>query len=162
MGFGPDLAYGWCRKKGKVMEAYPHHYVVDASAQATGDVAVSAPGLPPLQTAPPAQFDGPGDRWSPENLFVAAVADCFILTFRAVARASNLPWTALRCATEAKLERAEGVTRFTQMVLRARLTVPPGTDADKARRLLEKAEKACLITNSLALTPELSCEIETS
>jgi len=160
MGFGPDLAYGWCCKEGRTTEAYPHHYVVDATARATGDVSLSAAGLPPLQTAPPPQFDGPGDRWSPETLFVAAVADCFILTFRAIARASNLSWTALRCATEGQLERVEGVTRFTQMALRARLTVPPGTDADRARRLLEKAEKTCLITNSLAFTPTLSCEIE--
>ena len=142
------------------MQAYPHHYAVDASAQATGDVALSATGLPPLQTAPPSQFDGPGDRWSPETLLVGAVADCFILTFRAVARASNLSWTVLRCAAEGQLNRVEGIARFTQMALRARLTVPPGTDADKARRLLEKAEKACLITNSLAFTPTLSCEIE--
>jgi len=143
------------------MEAYPHHYAVDGSAQPTGDVTLSAAGLPPLQTAPPAQFDGPGDRWCPETLLVGAVADCFILTFRAVARASNLPWTALRCAVEGQLDRVEGITRFTQMALRAQLTVPPGTDADKARRLLEKAEKGCLITNSLALTPVLSCQIET-
>jgi peroxiredoxin-like protein len=143
------------------MEAYPHHYLVDGSAQTAGDVTLSAAGLLPLQTAPPAEFDGPGDRWSPETLLVGAVADCFILTFRAVARASNLSWTALRCATEGKLDRVEGVARFTQMALRAQLTVPPGTDTDKARRLLEKAEKACLITNSLALTPELSCEIKT-
>jgi organic hydroperoxide reductase OsmC/OhrA len=142
------------------MEAYPHHYIVDASAQATGDVTLSAAGLPSLQSAPPPQFDGPGDRWSPETLFVAAVADCLILTFRAIARASNLPWTALHCAAEGQLERVESVTRFTHMALRARLTVPSGTDADRARRLLEKAEKACLITNSLAFTPTLSCEIE--
>ncbi|MGD0945810.1 MAG: OsmC family protein [Candidatus Binatia bacterium] len=142
------------------MEAYPHHYAVDASAQATGDVTLSAAGLPALQTAPPSQFDGPGDRWSPETLFVGAVADCFALTFRAVARASNLSWTVLHCAAEGQLDRVEGITRFTQMALRARLTVPPGTNADKARRLLEKAEKACLITNSLAFTPTLSCEIE--
>jgi len=143
------------------MQAYPHHYTVQASAQPAGDVAVHAAGLPPLQTAPPAEFDGPGDRWSPETLFVASVADCFILTFRAIARASNLSWASLQCDAEGQLERVEGVTRFTQMALRARLTVTPGTDADRARRLLEKAEKTCLITNSLAVTPTLSCEIQT-
>ena len=93
-------------------------------------------------------------------MLVGALADCFTLIFRAVARASNLSWTALRCTAEGQLDRVEGITRFTQMAVRARLRVPPGTDADKARRLLEKAEKACLITNSLALTPVLSCEIE--
>lgn len=142
------------------MEPYPHYYAVDASARANGNVVVSAAGIPPLQTAPPAQFDGPGDLWSPETLFVAAAADCFVLTFRAIARASNLSWTALRCGAGGRLDRTDGTTRFTQLTLHAHLTVPPATDAEKARRLLEKAEKACLITNSLALTPLLTCNVE--
>jgi organic hydroperoxide reductase OsmC/OhrA len=143
------------------MESYPHHYSVDASARTDGNVVLSAAGIPALQTAPPAQFDGPGDLWSPETLFVAAVADCFVLTFRAIARASKLSWTALRCDAEGRLDRADGTTRFTQLTLDAHLTVPPTTDTEKARRLLEKAEKACLITNSLALTPLLTCDVET-
>ena len=53
------------------MHPYPHHYVVTASAAPEGDVPVSCAGLPGLVTAPPAEFDGPGDRWSPETLLVA-------------------------------------------------------------------------------------------
>ncbi len=142
------------------MEPYPHRYVVDASGGSTGTVLLSSSGLPTLQTAAPVQFGGPGDQWSPETLLVGAAADCFLLTFRAIAAASKFSWTALRCNAEGLLERVDGTARFTQLLLRARLTVPPGTDADKARRLLEKAEKGCLITNSLALRPVLTCEIE--
>jgi peroxiredoxin-like protein len=141
------------------MEPYPHHYVVDAKAAPPGSVTLAAAGLPSLPVSPPAQFDGPGDQWSPETLFVGAVVSCFILTFRAVARASNLSWTDLQCHAAGTLERAEGTTRFTQLELQARLTVPAGTDGEKARRLLEKAEKACLITNSLAFAPTLVSEV---
>jgi peroxiredoxin-like protein len=112
-----------------------------------------------LPISPPAEFDGPGDQWSPETLFVGAVTSCFILTFRAVARASKLAWTDLDCHAAGTLDRADGTTRFAQLELRARLTVPPGTDTEKARRLLEKAEKACLITNSLAFAPTLVSEV---
>ena len=70
------------------MEELPHHYIVSSSASSEGSVLVEAVGLPSLETAPPAEFGGPGDKWSPESLLVAAVADCFILTFRAIARAS--------------------------------------------------------------------------
>jgi organic hydroperoxide reductase OsmC/OhrA len=38
---------------------------------------------------------------------------------------------------------------FKQFLTRAELTVPAGTDVAKARTLLEKAEHACLIANSL-------------
>ncbi len=141
------------------MQSYPHHYSVDASARDTGQVTLTAEGLPALQTAPPAQFDGPGDQWSPETLLIAAIADCFVLTFRAIARASNLAWATLRCHATGQLDRIEGGARFTHVALHASLIVPAATDTGKARRLLEKAEKTCLITNSLAVTPTLVCEV---
>jgi peroxiredoxin-like protein len=143
------------------MQPLPHEYYVVASGKVTGNVLLSGPGLPLLQTGPPVQFGGPGDQWSPETLLVAAAADCFILTFRAIARASNLLWTALDCNAEGRLDRADGTTRFTQLTLHAHLTVPAATDTEKARRILEKAEKACLIGNSLALTPVLTCDVNT-
>jgi organic hydroperoxide reductase OsmC/OhrA len=99
-------------------------------------------------------------QWSPETLLVAAAVDCFVLTFRAIAAASKLPWERLSCSGEGTLDRVDGVTRFTALALQARLTLPAGGDADKAKRLLEKAERACLVTNSLALQPTLTCDVD--
>ena len=111
------------------MERLPHLYRVEASARPEGPVALDSSGLEALSTAPPVQYDGPGDRWSPETLFIGAVVDCFALT---------------------------------SLRLRASLTVPQGTDPEKAARLLHKAEEACLITNSLTcsvtLEPNVSIE----
>jgi len=132
------------------MHAYPHHYVVQASAAPEGDVPVSSAGLPQIVTAPPAEFDGPGDRWSPETLLCAAVADCFLLSFRAVARAAKLPWTSLKCEVHGTLDRVDGKSRFTEFVVKAELEVPEGTDRDKAAKAMERAEHVCLISNSLA------------
>lgn len=131
------------------MHPYPHLYAVQASASPTGDVPVTSAGLPALATAPPAEFDGPGDRWSPETLLVAAVADCFLLSFRGVARANKFAWDTLDCAVEGKLEKVEGKTHFTHYLVRATLRVPAGSDEAKARQLLERAEHVCLISNSL-------------
>lgn len=131
------------------MHPYPHTYTVTASASATGPVPVSAPRLPTLSTAPPAEFDGPGDLWSPESLLCAAVADCLILTFRAIARASKFEWLELSCRTDAVLERVDGVARFTRYTSYATLKVPPGADAAKGKLLLEKSEHGCLVANSL-------------
>jgi peroxiredoxin-like protein len=131
------------------MHPYPHLYKASASGSATGSVAVSSSGLPTLESAPPPEFDGPGGAWSPETLLCAAVADCFILTFRAVTRGGRLEWSKLDCRVEGTLDRQEGVAMFKQFVTRAELTVPAGTDVAKARTLLEKAEHACLIANSL-------------
>ena len=131
------------------MHPYPHLYTVQATAEPTGDVPLTAAGLPAITTAPPAEFDGPGDRWSPETLLCGAVADCFLLSFRAVARASKLDWNSLDCSVDGKLERVDGRTFFTEIVVRATLRVPAGTDQDRATKLLEKAEHVCLVSNSL-------------
>jgi peroxiredoxin-like protein len=141
------------------MQDYPHHYRVTASAAADANVEVSSPGLASITSAPPAEFGGPGDLWSPETLLAAAVANCFILSFRAIARASKLEWTALSCDVEAVLDREDRVTKFTQINERVVLDVPAGTDPEKARRLLDKAEHVCLITNSLTATTSLEAEV---
>ena len=132
------------------MLEYPHHYRVAASAGSEGDVNLTSSELDPILSAPPAEFDGPGDRWSPETLLVAAVADCFILSFRGIAKASKLPWLSLECEVEGTLARIEGTTKFTDFKVEATLHVTRGTNEEKAQRILEKAEAACLITNSLS------------
>jgi organic hydroperoxide reductase OsmC/OhrA len=141
------------------LKPFPHEYWVRADAEVTGNVALTSEGLPPLETAPPAEFDGPGDQWSPESLLVAAAADCFVLTFRAIARASRLEWTGLTCRAHGTLDRVDGVTRFVAMRIVAELVLPRSADAATAQRLLEKSERGCLITQSLKLTPELETHI---
>jgi organic hydroperoxide reductase OsmC/OhrA len=141
------------------MHPYPHLYKISASAQPEGNVTLSSEDLPDIASAPPPQFDGPGGVWSPETLLCAAVADCFILTFRAVARASKFQWTGLSCSVEGTLARTDGPARFTGFVNHATLHVPAGTDIARAKLLLEKAESGCLITNSLTGTRELVAEV---
>ena len=62
------------------MQPLPHHYSVRASGDPEGSVRLASSHLPGLLSAPPKEFDGPGDQWSPEELFLAAVGDCFVLT----------------------------------------------------------------------------------
>ena len=144
------------------MQSFPHRYRVDAHATHEGTVAIGSAGLETLATAPPREFDGPGDRWSPETLLVASVVDCFVLTFRAIARASSLEWIQLDCEGDGELDRVDRTTRFTRIALRASLEVPAATDSEKAGRLLEKAERTCLITNSLACPVELEVRVTTA
>ena len=141
------------------MQTLPHHYSVSARAAPADDVTLQAAGIPALRSASPAQFDGPGDRWSPETLLVAAVVDCFILTFKAVARVSGLAWLDLQCEATGTLDRVERATRFTAFELMASLRVPPDTDQGLARRALEKAERGCLIANSLKAPVHLRVEL---
>lgn len=143
------------------MKPYPHRYAASANAPAIGNVTINAPDLPPIDTASPPEFDGPGGIWSPEALLCAAVADCFILTFRAIARAAHFNWIDLDCRVEGVLEHIGDGTQFTSFATMARLTVPPGADHAKARLLLGRAEHGCLVANSLRGERTLSIEVVT-
>jgi organic hydroperoxide reductase OsmC/OhrA len=142
------------------MHAFPHHYAVTASAEPTNDIQLASDGLPVLRSAAPSQFDGPGDRWSPESLLVAAVADCFVLTFRAIARAARLSWMSLDCRVTGTLDRVDRVSQFTEFEVIARLKVPRGVELEQALRALEKAKRECLISNSLKASFHLDSHIE--
>lgn len=141
------------------MHPFPHVYTVNASADVSGAVTLGSPGLPDLPSEPPVEFGGPGDKWSPETLLTAALVDCLVLSFRAVAAASRFEWSRLECRAEGKLDRIERVSQFTAFTVHARLTVPAGADAERARKLLEKAEQVCLISSSLKATKHLELEV---
>jgi len=142
------------------MRPLPHLYEAHLAGGPDGYATVGAPGLPELMTAEPADFDGPGDAWSPENLLLAAVETCFMFTLRAVARAAKIEFTRLQVTVEGKVDREGGATRFTEIVLRPALTVAAGTDRERALKVIERSEKACLVSSSLSTPIRLEPAIE--
>lgn len=141
------------------MHPFPHVYTVNASAGVSGAVSLDSPGLSTLPSEPPVEFGGPGDKWSPETLLTAALVDCLVLSFRAVAAASRFEWLHLECKVEGKLDRVERVSQFTEFTVHATLRVPGGADHDRARTLLEKAEQVCLISSSLKASKHLEITV---
>ena len=132
------------------LPSFPHRYQVNATAEPEGEVLLLTDGPPrPLRSLPPSAFGGPGDRWSPETLLVGAVADCFALTFRAVARMAKLTWTSLECEDDGTLDRVDRVTQFTAFEIRAYLRIPRGISEEEARRVLIRAKDNCLVSHSL-------------
>jgi peroxiredoxin-like protein len=141
------------------MTPLPHIYEVKLAGGAEGYAQVSATGIPELRSAPPLDFDGPGDTWSPEHLFLAAVETCFLFTLRSVARASKLEFISLEMSGQGKVDREDGAMRFTEIVLRPRLRVLASTDKDRALRVLDKSERACLVSASLSTPVKLEPEV---
>lgn len=141
------------------MHPFPHIYTVNASVRTVGDVPLSMDGVRIIESAPPKEFDGPGNQWSPEGLLTAAVADCLALNFRAIAAASKFAWTSLELTTKGTLDRVEGKMRFTRFETHAKLHVAEGTDVERAKKLLERAELTCLVSNSLNSERHLTVEV---
>lgn len=141
------------------MKPLPHHYEVHLIGGPKGYAQVATAGVPALRTAPPVDYDGPGDAWSPEHLLLASVQSCFLFTLRAIAHMSKVDFLALDLGASGTVDRQDGVTRFSEIVLRPKLTVPQGTDRQRVLHVLEKSEKACLVSASLGTPIRLEAEI---
>jgi peroxiredoxin-like protein len=137
----------------------PHSYKVNATAIHNGSYKVSGDGLHEIETAPPKNFGGPGNIWSPEDLFVATVADCFLMTFKAVSHLSKLDWISIDVNAEGTLDKIDSKLQFTEAVLNATLKIQEGGNKERALRIMHKAEQNCLVTNSLKTNVVLNAQV---
>jgi peroxiredoxin-like protein len=148
------------------MEAH-HEYRVHAFGAGGRNGVVNAEGvLSCISFSAPPEFLGEPGRWTPEHFLVAAVASCFVSTFSGIAEKSRLEFASFKLNAEGVLGNADGIWRFTEIILRPAVCVLKEEDHDRAIRLLEKAEKSCLIARSLqckiALFPAVKIEEELS
>lgn len=127
----------------------------------SGDL--SAPDLPDLEVDAPPEFRGHEGVWTPEHLFVAAVNSCFMTTFLAIAENSKLEFVSFSADAKGKLEKLDGQGFImTEVVLRPKLLISHARDAERAGRILEKAERNCLISNSIKTETKLEAEIKSA
>ena len=131
------------------MQDLPHQYTVTASATPGTPVSLATEEGAELHCSPPSRFGGQAGVQSPEYLLAEALAGCFILSFSVVARASKLDWRDIRCRAVGTLDKVEGKLAFAEFSLDATLEIDVEADRELARKLLDKAERTCLISASL-------------
>jgi len=111
---------------------------------------VSSAGKPDIEASSPPEFKGEAGCWTPEDMFVASVNLCTLLTFVAFAQQKGLEFVSYECAAEGLLENVEGKYRFTEVALHPHITVKAQQDIERAREVLDSAHKGCLVSNSIA------------
>ena len=127
-------------------------YSFESSARWTGGqqgVVAGHEVKPLINFSAPPEFHGQAGVWTPEHFFTSAVATCFITTFQAIAAYSKFEAHALEVSVEGQVEKTEGGFRFTRVTIRPLLAINGESDRERGLRLLEKAEKACLVSRSL-------------
>lgn len=103
-----------------------------------------------IEVATPPEFPkGMPGIWSPEHLLVAAVNSCLMTTFLAIAENSKLNFLHFESSADGKLEKIENKFMMSEVTLSPVLTILNEADMDRALRILEKSEAACLISNSV-------------
>ena len=112
---------------------------------------VSSPELPlTIEVATPPEFPkGEAGIWSPEHFFVAAINSCLMTTFLAVAENSKFDFLKFDCTAVGTVDKVEGKYMVTEVILRPVLVIQNPEHQDKAKRILEMSEKACMISNSV-------------
>lgn len=113
-----------------------------------------------IEVATPPEFPkGIPGIWSPEHLFTAAVSSCLMTTFLAIAENSKLEFLSFSCKSKGKLEQVDGKYLMTEIILEPTVTLAHEKDREKAERVLQKSEGACLISNSIKSKISMKPEI---
>jgi len=120
-------------------------------------------GLPNLEVATPPEFPkGHPGIWSPEHLFVAAAEVCLMTTFLSIAENSKFEFSAYSSSAVGTLEKVETGFMVTRILIRPRIVITDQAKIDRALKLIEKAEKYCLVSNSMktevTIEPEIVAE----
>lgn len=128
-----------------------HLYRVDIAWKEGRIGMMSSPELEDqIEVATPPQFDGGVEGiWSPEHLFISSVSSCFMTTFVAIAEYSKLKFEDLDVKAVGKIDKVDGKFMVTEITLEPELVIEEEKYKDKASRIMEKAEAACLITRSI-------------
>ena len=140
-----------------------HNYEVTLNWVADRKGNLSSPVLnESIEVATPPEFaNGMAGIWSPEHLYVASVSSCLMTTFLAIAEFSKLDYISLEIDAKGTLEKVDGKFMMSEIVLSPVLTIPEGTSPEKAERILQKSEAACLISNSIKTNVKLQTKIVT-
>ena len=128
-----------------------HQYNLDLEWIGERKGILSSPDfLSTIEVVTPPEFDkGIAGFWSPEHLFTAAVQSCFMTTFLAVADYSKLEIEKLTCKAEGILQNIDGKFLMTEVNLKPTINILKEEDREKTEKIILKAEKACLISNSI-------------
>ncbi len=128
------------------------------SPELSGGTALSANCI---EVATPPEFPkGMPNIWSPEHLYTASVSSCLMTTFLAVAENSNLDFETFSCEATGIMERVDRKYLMTEIILRPTVRVRDEKDRDRAERVLQKSEAACLISNSIKTKVSMETIIE--
>jgi organic hydroperoxide reductase OsmC/OhrA len=127
-----------------------HRFPVDVRWIEGKLTVASVPGKEPLEVATPPEFQGGVEGvWSPEDLFVGAVATCFTVTLVSAARRRKVPVRGLEVRSFGDVtRRADGRFGFVAVELTVELETEAGHEGE-ARGALLDAEASCLVAVSL-------------
>ena len=124
------------------------------------DHVIEIPGKPPLAGSADQVFRGDSSRYNPEELLVASLSACHMLTYLAEAARAGVQVVEYSDDASGTMQLQNGKMRFTEVSLRPQVVVATDSNPAKARLLHEKAHENCFIANSVNFP--VSCDAHVS
>ena len=117
-------------------------------------------GLPTVSVGAPPEFNGREGNWSPEQLLVASVNTCYVLTLVAIAENSKIGLISFTSSAKGKLEKIQGAGyQVTEITIKPKIVVASAKDVERVSRIIEKAKQNCFVSNSIKSTVTLEPEV---
>lgn len=110
---------------------------------------VTVPGKAAFEGSSDPLFRGDPKLLNPEDLLVAALSSCHMLSYLALAARAGIAVTFYEDEAQGTTVLEGGGGRFTEVILHPRVTIAPGGDLAKAETLHEQAHAICFIANSV-------------
>lgn len=118
-------------------------------------------GKPVLQGSADPLFRGDAATHNPEDLFLAAISSCHLLTYLALCARAGIRVVAYEdAATGTMKEDGAGGGRFTEVVLHPRVTIAGAEHRERAEQLHARAHQLCFIANSCSVPIHHEATIE--
>ena len=123
------------------------------------ELLVSAPDKPDIAGSAARVFHGHRDRWNPEELLIAALAQCHMLSYLHMAVREGVVVTAYTDDATGVLEQQGLGGQLTEVVLSPRVTVADPSMIDAAIAAHEAAHEHCFIANSVNFAVRIAPEV---
>jgi organic hydroperoxide reductase OsmC/OhrA len=116
-------------------------------------------GISDTEIGPPPEYGGSPNSLNPEELLVASVNSCIMLVFYHFAKKYEVEIASYHSDAEGKVEKTKNGLRFTNVEVRARVSLVNADSAEKIQEIAQLAEKYCLVSGSLACPVQYNVEI---
>ena len=143
-----------------MVESPVFYYETEVEWKKEKEGQIGGSSLPAVTVGAPPEFKGREGIWSPEQLFVASLNTCYMLTFLAIAENSKVALVSFSSTAKGKLEKAPGSSyQITEIVVKPRVVIASANDLGRLPRILDKAKENCFVSNSIKSAIKIEPEV---
>ena len=116
-------------------------------------------GISETKVGPCTKYGGNSNSLNPGEMLVAAVNSCIMLSFFHFAEKYKVEVASYHSNAEGKVEKTKNGLRFTNVEVKARVSLVRTVDVQKVEEIARLAGKYCLVSGSLSCPVQYNVEV---